>query len=68
MQLECSRITQTDKNKLKDPFTFEFLGLDAKDAVSESDLEQALMDHLQEFMLELGEGFCFEARQICRIL
>lgn len=48
---------------IKEPFTFEFLGLDAKDAVSESDLEQALMDHLQEFMLELGEGFCFEARQ-----
>lgn len=48
---------------IKDPFTFEFLGLDAKDAVSESDLEQALMNHLQEFMLELGEGFCFEARQ-----
>ena len=48
---------------IKDPFTFEFLGLDARDAVSESDLEQALMDHLQEFMLELGEGFCFEARQ-----
>lgn len=37
---------------IKDPFTFEFLGLDAKDAVSESDLEQALMDHLQEFMLK----------------
>ena len=48
---------------IKDPFTFEFLGLDAKEAVSESDLEQALMDHLQEFMLELGEGFWFEARQ-----
>ena len=48
---------------IKDPFTFEFLGIDARDAVSESDLEQALMDHLQEFMLELGEGFCFEARQ-----
>ena len=48
---------------IKDPFTFEFLGLHARDAVSESDLEQALMDHLQEFMLELGEGFCFEARQ-----
>ena len=34
---------------IKDPFTFEFLGLDAKEAVSESDLEQALMGHLQEF-------------------
>lgn len=33
---------------IKDPFTFEFLGLDAKEVVSESDLEQALMDHLQE--------------------
>lgn len=48
---------------IKDPFTFEFLGLNPGDAVSESDLEQALMDHLQEFILELGEGFCFEARQ-----
>ena len=48
---------------IKDPFTFEFLGIDARNAVSESDLEQALMDHLQEFMLELGERFCFEARQ-----
>lgn len=48
---------------IKEPFTFEFLGLSVKDAVSESDLEQALMDHLREFMLELGEGFCFEARQ-----
>lgn len=33
---------------IKDPFTFEFLGLDAKEAVSESDLEQALIDHLQD--------------------
>ena len=48
---------------IKDPFTFEFLGLEVKDAVTESDLEQALMDHLQEFMLELGQGFCFEARK-----
>ncbi|MDO4267418.1 MAG: PDDEXK nuclease domain-containing protein [Eubacteriales bacterium] len=48
---------------IKDPFTFEFLGLDAKEAVSESDLEQALIEHLQEFMMELGQGFCFEARQ-----
>lgn len=48
---------------IKDPFTFEFLGLDVKESVSETDLEQALMDHLQEFMIELGQGFCFEARQ-----
>lgn len=48
---------------IKHPFTFEFLGLKAKDAIEESDLEQALIDHLQEFLLELGNGFCFEARQ-----
>lgn len=48
---------------IKRPFTFEFLGLKAKDTVEETDLEQALIDHLQEFLLELGYGFCFEARQ-----
>lgn len=48
---------------IKHPFTFEFLGLKAKDTVEETDLEQALTDHLQEFLLELGYGFCFEARQ-----
>ena len=42
---------------IKDPFTFEFLGLDASGSFSESELEQGLIDHLQEFMLELGEGF-----------
>ena len=39
------------------------VGIDAKDVVEESDLESALMDHLQDFMLELGNGFCFEKRQ-----
>lgn len=48
---------------VKSPFVFEFLGLEAKDVVEESDLETALVDHLQEFMLEHGTGFCFEARQ-----
>ncbi len=48
---------------IKHPFTFEFLGLKAKDTVEETDLEQAFIDHLQEFLLELGYGFCFEARQ-----
>ena len=38
---------------IKHPFTFEFLGLKAKDTVEETDLEQALIDHLQEFLLEL---------------
>jgi predicted nuclease of restriction endonuclease-like (RecB) superfamily len=48
---------------IKSPFTFEFLGLKAKDVVYESDLEQALIDHLEEFLLELGHGFCFETKQ-----
>lgn len=48
---------------VKEPMTLEFLGLEAKEAVTESDLENALIDHLQEFLLELGNGFCFEARQ-----
>lgn len=48
---------------IKSPFTFEFLGLKAKDVVYESDLEQALIDHLEEFLLELRYGFCFEAKQ-----
>jgi predicted nuclease of restriction endonuclease-like (RecB) superfamily len=48
---------------IKSPFTFEFLGLNAQDVVEESDLETALMNHLKEFMMELGSGFCFEARQ-----
>ena len=48
---------------VKNAYALEFLGLDANDEVDESDLEQAIMDHLQEFLLEMGKGFCFEARQ-----
>ncbi len=48
---------------VKDIYTFEFLGLKTKDAVEENDLETALLDHLQQFLLELGHGFCLEARQ-----
>ncbi len=39
------------------------MGLKAKDVITESDLEDALITHLQDFLLELGKGFCFEARQ-----
>jgi predicted nuclease of restriction endonuclease-like (RecB) superfamily len=48
---------------VKSVYAFEFLGLKTKDAVEESDLETALLDHLQDFMMELGNGFCLEARQ-----
>lgn len=47
----------------RDPFFFEFLGLKDEDIIKERDLEQALLDNLQAFLLELGHGFCFEARQ-----
>ena len=48
---------------IRQPFAFEFLGLKAKDVITEGDLEDALISHLQEFLLELGKGFCFEDRQ-----
>jgi predicted nuclease of restriction endonuclease-like (RecB) superfamily len=48
---------------IKSPFIFEFLGLKSKDVVYENDLEQALIEHLEDFLIELGYGFCFEARQ-----
>ena len=54
-----------DNNELqiRQPFTFEFLGLKANEVVGEKDIENALIDHLQDFLLELGKGFCFESRQ-----
>ena len=48
---------------IRDPYIFEFLGLKQQEVLSEKELEQALLDHLLQFMLELGKGFCFEARQ-----
>ena len=55
--------TATIETDIKSPFVFEFLGLKAKNVIEESDLESALIDHLQDFILELGMGFCFESRQ-----
>lgn len=48
---------------IRDPYIFEFLGLRARDAVAESDLEAALVENLRDFLLELGHGFCLEAHQ-----
>lgn len=48
---------------IRDPYIFEFLGLKPKEVMSESHLENQLLDKLQDFLLELGHGFCFEARQ-----
>ena len=48
---------------IRDPYIFEFLGLRSQEVMSESHLEDQLLDKLQDFLLELGHGFCFEARQ-----
>jgi predicted nuclease of restriction endonuclease-like (RecB) superfamily len=48
---------------LKEPYVLEFLGLEEKASYSESDLEASIVDHVEHFLLELGKGFLFEARQ-----
>ena len=48
---------------IKDPYVLEFLNLPANEHFYESDIEQALIDHLQKFLLEMGRGFSFVARQ-----
>ena len=57
-----AEITVPD-NIVKSPYVFDFLGMKAADVVEESDLETMLITHIQDFILELGDGFCFEARQ-----
>jgi predicted nuclease of restriction endonuclease-like (RecB) superfamily len=51
------------ENFLRNPYLLEFLGLEEKPVYTESDLEAAIIAHLQSFLLEMGRGFCFEARQ-----
>ena len=48
---------------IRDPITLEFLHLPEQMTYTETELESAILDHLQMFLLELGNGFCFEARQ-----
>ena len=54
---------KTPEDVSRDPYVLEFLGLEPNAAFFESDLEQALIEHLQKFLLELGRGFSFVARQ-----
>ena len=54
---------QSISDVLRDPYVLEFTGLSERTEYSELDLETVLLDHLQKFLLELGRGFCFEARQ-----
>ena len=57
------RIPQSPLEIIKDPMYLEFLGLERKAAYYEKDLESAIITHLQHFLLELGQGFTFVARQ-----
>jgi predicted nuclease of restriction endonuclease-like (RecB) superfamily len=53
----------TNAEIIRNPYVMEFMDLDEKSEYNESDLEQQILNHLQEFLIELGTGFCFEARQ-----
>ena len=57
------RMPETPQEIIKDPMRLEFLGLEKKPRYYETDLEQAIIDHLKDFIMELGNGFCFVARQ-----
>lgn len=61
LEESSSKEIVTAEEQLKDPFVLEFLGL--KDEYSESDLEEALIQHLENFLLELGRDFAFMGRQ-----
>lgn len=56
-------IINMPQDTTKDPYILEFLGLEEKEAYSENELEQAIIDKLEHFLLELGKGFTFFARQ-----
>jgi len=57
------RIPESPTEVIKDPMVLEFLGLERKAAYYEKDLESAIISHIAEFLLEMGKGFSFVARQ-----
>lgn len=57
------QLVDSPETLIRDPYILEFLGLAERSVYTETDLEQALIDHLQEFMQELGRDFCFVERQ-----
>src|SRR5699024_9412313 len=60
---EKGLVLQKPKDAIKDPYILEFIGLPEYTEYSESDLEQELINKLEHFLLELGNGFMFVARQ-----
>ena len=63
MDTEQREPKKTPEDIIRDPYVLEFLGLEQAASFYESDIEQALIDHMQKFLLELGRGFSFVARQ-----
>lgn len=57
------RIPETPQEIIKDPMVLEFLGLERKSAYYEKDVENAIITHIADFLLEMGKGFSFVARQ-----
>lgn len=65
--MELSRkgqVIECASDVVKDPYILEFLGLKENPAYSESELESRIIDHLQEFLMEMGKGFTFVGRQV----
>lgn len=58
------QVIETAEDAVKDPYVLEFLGLPELPEYSESELETRIIDHLQQFLLELGTGFAFIGRQV----
>ena len=58
------QVVETPADAVKDPYVLEFLGLPELPVYSESELETRIIDHLQQFLLELGTGFAFVGRQV----
>ena len=61
---EKGKLVDSPSTVIRDPYVLEFLGIEERSVWSESELEQALLDHLQQFILELGRDFCFMDRQL----
>ena len=61
--VHAEKRVMTIDDAIRDPYVLEFAGFPENHQFSENDLENALLDHIQSFLLELGKGFCFEARQ-----
>lgn len=60
---EKGQVIEKPQDMLKSPYVLEFLGIDEKAVYSETDLENAIINKIEHFLLELGKGFLFEARQ-----